>query len=127
MFRFAVICGAGAVGTGVRYLVGLWAGARFGSVFPYGTLTVNVVGCFLIALVMQLSVSLASFPPDLRFALTTGFMGGLTTYSSFNYETTKLAQEGAWGLAALNLALTLLGCVLAGLLGQLLARKLSGA
>ncbi len=127
MFRFLIICGAGAAGTGVRYLVGLWAGQRFGPAFPVGTLTVNVVGCFLIALVMQLSVSLANFNPDLRFALTTGFMGGLTTYSSFNYETTKLAQEGSWGLVALNVAATLLGCVLAGLLGQLLARKLAGA
>ncbi len=127
MTRLLLICAAGAAGTGVRYLVGLWAGQRFGAGFPYGTMVVNLCGCFLIALVMQLSISVAGFNPDLRFALTTGLMGGLTTYSSFNYETTRLVQDGAWGVAAVNVGATLLGCVAAGLLGQLLARKLTGA
>jgi fluoride exporter len=92
MERFFWICFAGALGTGTRYLVGLWAGARFGTSFPYGTLIVNVTGCFLIGAVMQTATSVADFPPNLRLALTTGFMGGLTTYSSFGYETAKLAQ-----------------------------------
>jgi len=126
MERFLIICASGAAGTGVRYLVGVWAGQRFGPSFPVGTMIVNVVGCFLIALVMQLSLSLADFPVNLRFALTTGFMGGLTTYSSFNYETTKLVQDGSYALAAVNLVVTLAACAVAGLLGLLLARKLAG-
>jgi CrcB protein len=126
MERFLIICASGAAGTGVRYLVGLWAGQRFGPAFPYGTMIVNVAGCFLIALVMQLSVSVVGFPPNLRFALTTGFMGGLTTYSSFNYETTKLLEDGSYTLAAANLLVTLAACAVAGLLGLLLARRLAG-
>ena len=126
MERLLWICFAGALGTGVRYLVGLWAGQRFGTWFPFGTLIGNVCGCFLIALIMQLALELTSFPANLRLALTTGFMGGLTTYSSFNYETTKLLQDGALRLALLNFAITAFGCLLAGLLGSLLARRLLG-
>jgi CrcB protein len=127
MERFLWICFAGALGTGVRYLVGLWAAQRFGIGFPYGTLIVNVVGCFLIAVVLQLALSIISFPVNLRLALTTGFMGGLTTYSSFNYEATALAQNGNPRVAVLYFAATVLGCVVAGLLGTLLARRLAGA
>lgn len=122
MERFLWVCLAGAAGTGTRYLVGLWAGERFGAVFPWGTFIVNIVGCFLIGLVMQLALSISTFPVGLRFALTTGFMGGLTTYSSFTYETTKLVQDGARGAAALNFTLTTLGGFGAAVLGLAVAR-----
>ena len=124
MERFFWICLAGALGTGARYLVGLWADARWGSVFPYGTLIVNVIGCFLIGAVTQTAMSVATFPPNLRLVLTTGLMGGLTTYSSFAYETTKLAQDDARGLALLNFALTTVACFVAVLLGLAAARAI---
>jgi CrcB protein len=127
MQRFLWICFAGALGTGTRYLVGLWAAQRFGLAFPYGTLIVNMVGCFLIALVLQLALNITSFPVNLRIALTTGFMGGLTTYSSFNHETTSLLQNGNTRAAMLYFAATVLGCLAAGLIGTLLARRLVGA
>jgi CrcB protein len=117
---------AGALGTGTRYLVGVWAVERWGAEFPVGTLLVNVAGCFLIAVVMQASLSLSSFPPNLRLALTTGFLGGLTTYSSFNYETTRLLQQGARNAALLNVWLTLVSCFAAGLFGLWLTRRLVG-
>jgi CrcB protein len=122
MERFFWICVAGALGTGTRYLVGLWAGQRLGAAFPYGTLIVNVTGCFLIAVVMQIALSVATFPPNLRLALTTGFMGGLTTYSSFSYETTTLVKDGAPGIAAVNFAITTVVCFAAVLLGLAVAR-----
>lgn len=117
MERFFWVCLAGALGTGLRYLVGLWAGARWGTAFPYGTLIVNVVGCFLVAAVMQAAASIAAFPPGLRLAITTGFIGGLTTYSSFGYETTRLAQAGARGAALTNFVVTTVACFAAVLLG----------
>lgn len=122
MERFFWVCLAGALGTGVRYLVGLWAGQRFGTSFPYGTLIVNITGCFFIAAVMQFAMSVAAFPPNLRLALTTGFLGGLTTYSSFGYETTKLAQDGARGAALVNFGVTTVACFAAVLLGSAAAR-----
>jgi CrcB protein len=127
MERFLWICLAGALGTGARYLVGLWAGQRLGASFPWGTFIVNLAGCFLIAVVIQTALNLASFPPTLRLALTTGFMGGLTTYSSFAYETTRLAQDGALGAAFLNFALTTVACFGAVLLGLAVAQRLTGA
>jgi len=122
MERLLWICFAGALGTGTRYLVNVWAAERFGTAFPYGTLIVNVAGCFLIAVVMQIALSVSAFSPTLRLVLTTGFLGGLTTYSSFAYETTKLAQDGARGSAAWNFALTTSACFLAILLGLATAR-----
>jgi CrcB protein len=126
MDRFFWICVAGALGTGTRYLVGIWAGRTFGASFPYGTLIVNVVGCFLIAAIMHVSISTGRVPQTLRLVLTTGFMGGLTTYSSFNYETTRFFQERAWGSGFLNYALTTTLCFAAGLAGFALARRLVG-
>lgn len=127
MERFFWICLAGAAGVGTRYLVGLWAGERFGTSFPYGTLIVNVAGCFLIALVMQTALNVASFSPTLRLALTTGFLGGLTTYSSFAWETTKLVQDGARGAALWNFGITTLACFAAVVLGLVLAQALTKA
>lgn len=125
MEQFLWICLAGAAGTGARYLVAVWAAQRFGTSFPYGTLIVNVAGCFAIAAVMHATMTL-SWSPPLRAAVTIGFIGGLTTYSSFNYETTRLFAEGAWGAAALNAGLTGLGAFGAGWLGMLCARLLLG-
>jgi CrcB protein len=95
----------------------------FGTTFPYGTLMVNVAGCFLIAAVMQVALSTELISPTLQLALTTGFLGGLTTYSSFNYEATRLLER-AWGPGLLYIALTAAVCFGAGLLGFAAARRL---
>ncbi|MGB2712920.1 MAG: fluoride efflux transporter CrcB [Vicinamibacterales bacterium] len=125
MERFFWICVAGAAGTGTRYLVALWAARQFGTNFPYGTLIVNLAGCFAIATLMQLGAAVV-WSPTIRLALTVGFIGGLTTYSSFNYETSRLAQEGAVGAAAANVLVTLLGGFVAGWGGWLCSRQLLG-
>jgi CrcB protein len=123
MDRFLWISLGGAIGTGARYLVAQWAAQWFGAAFPFGTLVVNLTGSFLIAAVMQAAETVA-WPSALRAAITIGFLGGFTTYSSFNYESTRLFQDGASGLAALNVALTLGGCFLAGWLGVAASRHL---
>lgn len=125
MARFLWICLGGAAGTGVRYLVGLGATRAFGSTFPWGTLIVNVLGCFLMAAIMYVATTVASFPPNVRFALTTGFMGGLTTYSSFNYETTRFFEDRAFGSALLYVGMTLVLCFVAGLLGIVVGQRVA--
>jgi len=122
--RFLLVCLGGALGTGARYLISLAVGARAGAAFPVATLIVNLVGCFLLALVLEVALATPSFPANLRVMLTTGFMGGLTTYSTFNYETTRLFADGGSRTAVLNLTATVLGCFVAGLAGLLLARRL---
>jgi CrcB protein len=125
MDRFFWICLAGAAGTGARYLVALWAAQRFGTAFPLGTLIVNLAGCFAIAAVMHVALVLG-WSPTVRSALTIGFLGGLTTYSSFNYETSRLLEEGAVGLAAVNATVTVVGAFVAGCLGLVVAKQLLG-
>lgn len=125
MARFLWICLGGAVGTGARYLLGGWILRVAGSGFPYGTLAVNVIGSFLLGLLMEVALA-TDFPPTLRLALTTGVMGGFTTYSTFNYETLRLFQDEAWLLGIANLGATVVGCLLAGLLGLVVGRLLAG-
>jgi CrcB protein len=127
MTRILLIGLAGALGTITRYLVGVWAGKALSASFPYGTLIVNVAGCFFIAAVAHVATATTSLSPNARLALMTGFMGGLTTYSSFNLETTKLLQEGDWAAGLLNVGVTLLLCFASGLLGVVAARRLVGA
>ena len=125
MERFLWICFAGAVGTGTRYLVAVWAAQRLGSAFPYGTLIVNLAGCFVIAALMHAALALG-WSANLRSAVTIGFIGGLTTYSSFNYETMRLFEEGAPATAFINVALTLVGGFIAVWLGLIIAREVLG-
>lgn len=124
MARFLWICLGGALGTGARYLLSGWLAEAWGPGFPVGTLAVNVIGSFLLGLIMQVALTTELIPPTLRLFLSTGIMGGFTTYSSFNYETLKLFQDSAWGLGALNLAVTVLSCLGAGLLGLYAGRLL---
>ena len=112
---------AGGLGSGARYLVGQWAGAAIGASFPFGTLIVNLVGCFLLGAVVQLS-SAGSWSPELRTAIAAGFLGGFTTYSSFNQETIALLTSGATGVAATYVAVTIAGGLAAGSLGLAVAR-----
>ena len=125
MERFAWICVAGAAGTGARYLLGLWAEQRWGSSFPYGTLIVNVAGCFAMGAAMHAALTL-SWSVTARSALTVGFLGGLTTYSAFNYETTRLLQTGAHGTAFVNVFVTVAASLIAGVLGMWCMRLLLG-
>jgi CrcB protein len=115
---------AGGLGSGARYLVGLWALQRLGAGFPYGTLIVNLTGCFAIGIVMQAASSSTAWSPELRGAVTAGFLGGFTTYSSFNQETLTLFAHGSPGAAVINIAVTLGGGLAAGWLGLVVARQL---
>ena len=122
MQRFLIVCGAGGLGCGVRYLVSRYANT---ATFPYGTLIVNVVGSFIIALVLEASLRrVAWLTPNITLGITTGFLGGLTTYSAFNYESTQLLLGDRPLRGALDIAVTLVACLAAGLLGLALARRL---
>jgi len=125
MARFLWICLGGAIGTGARYLLGSWILRLTGPGFPYGTLAVNAIGSFLLGMLMQVALA-TDFPPTLRLALTTGVMGGFTTYSTFNYETLQLFQDEAWLLGFANLGITVAACPSAGVLGLAAGRLAVG-
>jgi CrcB protein len=125
LVNLCVVCAGSALGGGARYLISLWAVSRGWTAFPWGTLIVNVAGCFLIMVVATIAAATA-LAANLRLFLTAGIMGGLTTYSTFDYETTRLLQDGAPASALLNVAATLVGCFVAGLLGVAVARLFVG-
>ena len=127
MMRFGLVCLGGALGSGARYRVSTAALRLLGPAFPWGTLTVNLVGSFLIVLIMHLGLTTTIVSPELRLFLTTGIMGGLTTYSTFSYETLRYVQDGAPFMAAVNVLVTLCGCFLASVLGLWAGRALAGA
>lgn len=126
MPRFLWICLGGAAGTGARYLMSGWA-QRLGGSFPYGTLCVNVLGSFLLGVIMQVSLTTELLAPTMRLALTAGLLGGFTTYSTFNYETLQYLQDGAWLFGFLNILATVLGCLIAGALGLFAVRWATGS
>ena len=115
---------AGGLGCVSRYLIGQWAATALGAGFPYGTLIVNLVGCFVLGLIVQLAVA-GSWHGDLRTAIAAGFIGGFTTYSSFNQETLTMFTAGAVSPAVVNVAITLVGGLAAGTLGLAAGRLLS--
>ncbi len=124
MVRFLWICFGGAVGTGARFLLSGFAPTVLGTAFPYGTLLVNAIGSFLISILMYLGLEAGLLSPLWRMALTTGVMGGFTTYSTFNFETLGYFRQGAFFLGCLNILVTVVACMVAGILGLLLCRWL---
>lgn len=126
MERFLWVCFGGAIGSGARYAVSAWAIERFGAGFAWGTFAVNVVGSFFIAFVLQLSATTDWIAPTVRLTLTTGVLGGFTTYSAFNQDVLGSAQRGEWALAWSYLLATVFVCLLAGILGHYTARAIAG-
>jgi CrcB protein len=124
--RLVLVCVGGALGSAARFLVATWAAESFAAGLPRGTILVNLAGSYLIAVVVGLSTT-AAMSPEVRLFLTTGVMGGFTTYSSFNYETLHFLDEGAIAYAVANVAITVVGCLVSGSLGLLSARVLARA
>ena len=124
MDRLAWVCLGSALGGGARYLLSAGALRLLGSAFPYGRLAVNVLGSFLVSLLMHVALETTLISPTARIFLTTGVMGGLTTYSTFNYETLQFAAEGEWRIAIGNVGATVVACLVAGVLGLVAGRAL---
>ena len=114
----------GALGCLCRYLLSGAVYRIFGTGFPYGTLAVNLVGAFLIGVVRGFSIRSALIPPALRIAITIGFLGGLTTFSTFSFETFKLIEEGALLVSFLNVLVSVVACLACTWLGIAVARAL---
>ena len=125
MERVLMVGLGGALGSIARYVLGAMVQRIAGSMFPAGTVVVNVVGSFLMGVVMQLGADSKSISPLMRLALTTGFLGGFTTMSAFSFETVALLEGGASRLAIANVAATLVGCLGGCWLGAVTVRTLA--
>jgi len=114
----------GALGCLSRYFLSGWVYAVFGRTFPAGTFAVNIVGAFLIGLIMEFSMRSTLVSPNLRAGLTIGFLGGLTTFSTFSYETFRLLEDGEFFIATANVLVSVVVCLMFTWLGILAARSL---
>ena len=124
MMQVLVVAAGGAVGAVLRYGMGNAAQAMLGRGFPYGTLSVNVLGSLLIGGFYVLLVERAALAEEWRLALIVGVLGSFTTFSSFSLETLELIEKGAAGLAFSNVLLNVVLCLGACWLGLILARQL---
>lgn len=101
----------GGMGTMCRYFINEWALPRLGSHLPYGTLGANLLGCLLIGLLLGVFESrfgsLTGAPTALRLLLITGFLGGLTTFSTYELEAFLYLRDGLWGRALAYLTLSI--------------------
>lgn len=108
----------GALGTLARYGLDGWIQYRVGSVFPAGTLTINLLGCLFLGLIGQFGFNHITVSPDLRIGLTIGLMGGFTTFSTFGWDTVRMLEEGEWTKASLYVGVSVLGGLIAMIVGM---------
>ena len=103
MLQVLFVALGGAIGSATRYLVGGWFAARFGAAFPYGTFVVNVTGSFIVGLFLAYAQERVSLSPYWRLFFAVGFVGGYTTFSTYEYESVRLLQDDEMLLAAVYL------------------------
>jgi CrcB protein len=114
----------GGLGCLSRYFISGWVYSLLGRGFPYGTFVVNILGAFIIGFLMEFGLRSALISPTLRIGITVGFLGGLTTFSTFSYETFRLLEEGNFVTASANVITSVLVCLLFTWVGITAARHL---
>lgn len=103
MLEVLFVAAGGAIGSVTRYLVGGWIANRFGAAFPYGTFVINVTGSFIIGFFLAFAQERAALSPYWRLFFAVGFVGGYTTFSTFEYEGIRLLQDREMLLASVYL------------------------
>jgi CrcB protein len=121
---FLAISVAAVVGANLRYLLSRLAALELGSVFPYGTLFINIVGSFIVGLFVIWTTERALVDPRWRLLVVVGFCGSFTTFSSYAFETMAYFEQGQWGLVLANILSNNILCLGGALAGMAVARVL---
>jgi len=116
----------GFLGANARFLIQTWAANHWGVDFPYGTLLANVSGAFILTLFATLTLEHFAVREEVRLLVTTGFLGGYTTFSSLVYETWRLADSSGWWLAGTNLLANILLGAIGVIFGLVVAHSILG-
>lgn len=106
MIKYLMVGVGGFLGSVLRFWLGSFIGGRLGARFPYGTFVINVTGSFLIGMIVTVLAAKAHWSPNWRYLILIGFIGGYTTFSTFEFETLRLAQDGQMLMAILNVTLS---------------------
>ena len=122
--RLTLIAIFGAVGTLARYGLQGVVQIRTVGTFPFGTLLVNLSGCFLLGLIGQFTLNRMVISPDWRVAIAVGFFGGYTTFSSFGWETAKMLEDGEWLRATAYVSASVVVGLLLSVAGMRLANRI---
>jgi fluoride exporter len=104
--KYLIVGLGGALGSVLRFWLGTYVGGRLGTRFPYGTLFINITGCFLAGMVVTVLAERTHWDASWRYLIPIGFIGGYTTFSAFAYETFRLFKDGELTTAALNVMLS---------------------
>jgi fluoride exporter len=126
MKLYLIVALGSGIGGMLRYYISDFVQKNSSSLFPFGTLTVNIIGSFLIGLILFYLDSIKMITAEMRLFLTVGLCGGLTTFSTFSFETIKLIQDSEYLLAGTNVLLNVLVTLLAVLLAALISKLLIG-
>ena len=126
MKLYLIVTLGSGIGGLLRYYMSDFVQKNSSSLFPYGTLTVNIVGSFILGLVIFYLDSIKLISSEMRLFLTIGLCGGLTTFSTFSYETVKLIQDSQYLLAGANILLNVFVTILAVLLAAFISKLLIG-
>ena len=108
LIKYLMVGIGGFLGSVLRFWLGSFIGGRFGARFPYGTFVINITGSFLIGMVVTVLAAKAHWSPNWRYLIPIGFIGGYTTFSTFEFETFRLFQDGQPLTAILNVTLSVI-------------------
>ena len=124
MIQFFVIGAGGFIGATARYYLSSFISQNYASKFPFGTVTVNLAGCFFLGFIAALTEEKIELNPTLKGFLTTGILGAFTTFSTFSVETVQLLRDGHLNVALLNVGVSVIVGVCAAYTGLIFARSL---
>ena len=122
MYHLLIVAVGGAIGSGLRHLVNMASLRLMGPSFPWGTLTVNIVGSFVMGAIVELIARRFGASNEMRLFIATGILGGFTTFSAFSLDTVVLWERGAVATCVAYVGLSVIGSLAALFAGLWLAR-----
>jgi CrcB protein len=125
MTKYLMVAIGGALGSVLRFWVGDYVSNRMGTRFPYGTFIINVTASFLVGLILTLLAERAHWSPNWRYFIPIGFIGGYSTFSTFEYETFRSFQDGEILMAGLNIVLSVIVGFVSVWLGVITGRSIA--
>jgi len=125
MGKYFMVGIGGFLGAIARFWLGGYVSTKMGTRFPYGTFLINCTGCFLIGLIVTLLAEKTHWSPNWRYLIPIGFIGAYTTFSTFEYETFRVIQDGELLMAFLNVVLSVIVGFLAVWMGVVAGRLIA--